>query len=172
MTTFPLRKLLLDIARRDVGQYETSPNHGPAIAKFWPATSYPEGYANREPYCSAAVCYWVREWLRLPEVAAAFCKMPDELEKWRCKSPTAFGWIDWAKAKGLTVLTDAPGNVLHTGDIVVYDFSHVGILDDDYKDRIVVVEANTGAKNQREGEGIEIKDRPREIARAFIRLLA
>ncbi len=171
MTTYPLRKLLIDIAARDVGQVETSPNHGPAIAKFWSATTYPDGYNNREPYCSAAACYWVREWLMLPEVAAAFGKSPKELDAWRCKSATAFGWIDWAKSKGLLILDDRPGNVLHTGDIVVFDFSHVGIVEDDYDNRIKTIEANTGAKNQSDGEGIERKDRPREIARAFIRLL-
>jgi len=174
MSTLHLRKRLIDIARRDVGQLETSRNHGPAIAKFWPATSYPEGYANREPYCAAAACYWVSEWLRDPEVLGALRMTHGEAQAWRCKSPAAYGWIKWAKERGLLVMGDSLANTLHTGDIVVYDFSHLGIAFDDYQDRIKAIEANTGdpSKDQRDGDGIFEKDRPREIARGFIRLLA
>jgi peptidoglycan hydrolase-like protein with peptidoglycan-binding domain len=53
---------IVGLARADLGIRETEgKNHGPGIAKFWPATNYPTGYANREPYCAAAVCYWVKE---------------------------------------------------------------------------------------------------------------
>lgn len=172
MNTLHLRKRLIDIARRDVGQMETSRNRGPAIAKFWPTTSYPEGYANREPYCAAGVCYWVAKWLKDPEVLAALGMTPAKSEAWRCKSAAAYGWLDWAKKKGLLVMGDSINNTLHTGDLVVFDFSHIGIVYDDYKDRIKTIEANTGVSGGRDGEGIFDKDRPREIARSFIRLLA
>lgn len=173
MSTLALRDRLVKIARQDVGQTESSRNQGTAIKKFWPATSYPEGYANREPYCAAALCYWVREWLKDPEVLKALGFTPAQAEAWRCKSARAYDWIDWAKKKGLLLLSDSQSNVLHTADIVVYDFSHIGVIYDDYKDRIVAIEANTGSpeKNQRDGDGIFEKDRPREIARYFIRLL-
>lgn len=170
-STLPLRQKLIEIAARDVGQMETSRNHGPAIGKFWPATSYPEGYDNREPYCAAGVSYWVREWLKLPEVQAAFGKTWEQLDKWRCKSAAAFGWKEWAKDKGVRLLTDSPSEVLHTGDIVVFDFSHIGIVYDDKGDRIYTIEANTGASGGRDGDGIFRKDRPREVAKCFIRLL-
>ena len=174
MNTLELRERLVAIARKDVGQIETSRNHGPAIGKFWTATTYPEGYKNREPYCAAAGCYWLRQWLLDPEVLHALKLTPLTAEEWRCKSPSAYGWIDWARGKGITVLPDSPDVVLHTGDIVIYDFSHWGVVFDDYKDRIKTIEANTGPPtgSQRDGDGIYEKDRPREIARCFIRLLA
>lgn len=172
MTTLPLRNRLIEIAVRDAGQMETSRNHGPAIKKFWPATWYPEGYANREPYCAAAVCYWVREWLKDAEVLAALGMTARQAEDWRCQNPAAYGWLDWAKRRNLLVMGDSMSNVLHTGDLVVFDFSHIGIVYDDYADRIRTIEANTGASGGRDGDGIFKKDRPREIARAFIRLLA
>lgn len=173
MSTLHLRERLVNIARQDVGEIETSRNHGPAIKKFWTATTYPNGYANREPYCAAAVAWWVRKWLLDPEVLRAFKMTPEEAEKWRCKSPAAFGWTEWARDKNLVVLGDSQTHVLRTGDLVVYDFSHIGIVYDDYKDRIKAIEANTGepGKSQRDGDGIFEKDRPREIARNFIRLL-
>ena len=73
--------------------------------------------------------------------------------------------------KGLLVMGDAQKNVLHTGDIMVFDMSHIGIVFDDYGTRVKTIEANTGATGGRDGDGIFEKDRPREIARDFIRLL-
>jgi len=175
MSTFPLRKRLIDIAALDVGQLETSRNRGPAIKKFWPATNYPEGYADRAPYCAAGVSYWVAEWLAQPEVAIAVCEQyglpPKQLEAWRCKSARAFDWIDWAKKKGVHVLSDSPLNTLKTGDLMVFDMSHIGIVEDDKAKGVFTIEANTGATGGRDGDGIFRKTRTREMARAFIRIL-
>lgn len=180
MSTLALRKRLVAIARKDVGQKEVSRNRSPAIQKFWPATSYPEGYNTkvapyygRAPYCAAALAYWVQQWLKDPEVLKALGKTPSQAEAWRCKSAGAYAWQDWAEKKGLLVMSDSQSHILHTADIVVYDFSHIGLITNDYKKRIVAIEANTGPPtgSQRDGDGIYEKDRPREIARAFIRLL-
>ena len=172
MSTLHLRERLVAIARKDVGKMETSRNHGPAIEKFWTATSYLDGYHDRQPYCAAAVCYWVREWLRDPEVAMAFKKLPSVIEDWRCKSAKAFSWIDWAHSKGVLVMGDSMTHTLHTGDIMVFDMSHIGIVFDDYGTRVKTIEANTGATGGRDGDGIFERDRPREVPRSFIRLLA
>lgn len=171
MSTLALRQKLVAIAMRDEGQKEVTRNRAPWIQKYWPATSYPEGYANREPYCAAAVSYWVREWLKDPEVLKAVGKTAAQAESWRCKSARAFDWQDWAKKKGVRILSDSQKEVLHTGDIMVFDTSHIGIVVDDYKDRVVTIEANTGPSGGRDGDGCYKKDRPREIARCFIRLL-
>lgn len=176
MSTYDLRKRLVTIASRDVGQMETSRNQGPAIRKFWPATNYPDGYRNREPYCAAAVAYWVREWLKDPEVAIAVCEqydiLPSKLEAWRCKSAAAFGWLDWAKKRNVHTLSDSILNTLHTGDLMVFDMSHIGIVSDDSKQLVYTIEANTGATGGRDGDGIFQKSRQRPLARAFIRILA
>lgn len=169
--TLALRQRLVAIAARDVGERESSRNRGKAIEKFWPATSYPDGYANREPYCAAAMCYWVQQWLRDSEVLAALGKTLEQANKWRCKSARAFDWMDWAKSRGVRVLSDSIKSELHTGDIVVFDFSHIGLLEDDRGSRIYTIEANTGPAGGRDGDGIWRKDRPREIAQCFIRLL-
>lgn len=172
MSTLDIRNRFVEIARRDVGKMESSRNRGPAIAKFWTATTYPEGYSNREPYCAAAMCYWLREWLKDPEVLAALKMTATQAEAWRCKSARAFDWMGWAEKKGLLVMGDSMSHTLHTADIMVFDISHIGLVFDDYKDRVKTIEANTGPVNQRDGEGIFEKDRPREMARCFIRLLS
>lgn len=171
-TTLPLRQRLVDIARRDVGQTESSRNRGQAMKRFWPATSYPEGYVNREPYCAAAVCYWVREWLKDPEVLSAFGFSPTKSDKWRCKSARAFDWMDWAKSKGLLVMSDSQAHILHTGDLMIFDMSHIGIVVTDHATRVSTIEANTGPSGGRDGDGIWTKSRERSLARCFIRLLA
>lgn len=172
MSTLALRERLVAIARRDVGQVEISRNHGDFIRKYWPCTNYSEGYDDRAPYCAAACCGWLHEWLKDPEVLAALKMTPTQAEVWRCKSPAAFGWTEWARDKGLLVMSDSLANTLHTGDFMVFDMSHIGLVYDDYSNRVKTIEANTGEGGGRDGEGVFDKDRPREMARNFIRLLA
>lgn len=170
--TYHLRQQLLGIARRDRGRTEITKNHAPWIEKYWPATSYPEGYQNREPYCAAAVAYWVREWLDDSDVLAAFGFTPEKAEKWRCKSAAAFEWINWAKDKHLQVLN--PHAILHAGDIVVYSRSHIGLVTDDdntTEGPFVEISANTNAAGDREGEGVFEKPRNRHAVKNFIRIL-
>ena len=53
---------LVNIAKRDVGKEETPRNNqGAWIKRFWPSTSYPEGYADRQPYCGQL---WPFGWTR------------------------------------------------------------------------------------------------------------
>lgn len=172
MNTLTLRKRLIEIARLDVGQTEASTNRGPAMKKFWPATDYGDGYADRAPYCAAAVCYWVREWLKDAEVLSALGMTAKQAEAWRCKSAAAFGWRDWAKKKGLLVMNDSMSNILHTGDLMVFDCSHIGIVVNDHGDWVDTIEANTGSSSTRDGDGVWTKTRHRSAALCFVRLLA
>lgn len=171
MSTLPLREDFVRIAERDVGQTETTRNRGPAMKKYWPATNYPDGYANREPYCAAAMCYWLREWLKNPAVLDALKLTPAAAERWRCKSARAFDWMDWAAQKKLQVFNDAQHHVLHTADIMVFDMSHVGVVQNDRGSSVFTIEANTGPSGGRDGDGVWAKVRERSLARQFIRIL-
>ena len=168
---FLIRKLLVDIAFLDLNQLETSRNQGPAIKKFWSATSYTEGYVNREPYCAAAVAYWVREWLKDPLVIQAFDMTPTQLNLWRCKSARAFSWLDWAKEKKLTIYGEKDYEKAQMGDLMVFDMSHIGLVTERTGKEIQTIEANTGVQGTRDGEGIFRKSRPYTLAKAFISLL-
>lgn len=168
--TLALREDFIAIAALDVGKTEVSRNQSPTIRKFWPATSYGiEAFKNREPYCAAAMCYWLQQWLRNPGVCSAIGVI--DAEKWRCKSASAFGWIDWARSQKLMVMDDSPKHVLHTADIMVFDMSHIGIVTGDEGSKVFTIEANTGSAGGRDGEGIFRKTRERSLARAFIRIL-
>jgi len=171
MNTLGLRQKLVEIARHDVGDREISRNQSPVIKSYWPATNYKDGYNDRAPYCAAAVCAWVKRWLENGDVLRALGLTAPQAEKWRCKSPAAFGWIDWAREHGVRILSDSQNETLHTGDIMVFDMSHIAILVNDWDAHVQTIEANTGSAGGRDGEGIFVKMRARSLARNFIRLL-
>ena len=178
--TYHLRLKLLDIARRDRNKVEESKNRAKWIEKLWEATSAPEFYhkgnkaypSGDPPYCAAGVAYCLREWLKDSAVLAALNLTPDAAEKWRCKSPAAFDWINWATKKGLAVL---PRHcILHAADIVVYEHSHIEIVTDDDNTsdgQLTAIGYNTNAAGSRDGEGCFEKPRSRNRVKAFIRLL-
>jgi len=172
MSTFAIRKKLIDIARLDVGKVEVSKNQSPWIAKLWTATTYPEGMQERQPYCAAGASYGLREWLKLPEVLEALKMTPEQAEKWRCKSAAVREWSKWARAHKLRILPKH--SILKTGDIVIYDYSHIEFVTDDDgtpKGPFVAVGYNTNSAGSRDGEGAFEKPRSRSKVECFIRIL-
>lgn len=141
------------------GIFETSKNQGEGIAKYWTATSYPDGYKNREPYCAAAVCWLIKEAGLFPE------------EK-RPKTALAFGFEDWATDHGLK-LVKRPSSV-KKGDLVIFPFSHIGVAftDSDSKGDFQTVEANTSGTlrgDQRDGGGVFCRRRNLGVVRSLVR---
>lgn len=178
--TYHLRKRLVGIARADVGKREETKNRAPWIEKLWPATSTPKFYSigNKDypkgdpPYCAAGMAYCLKMWLLTDGVIEALGMTPEQAEKWRCKSASAFGWIEWAKAHGLQVLP--PKCILHMGDIVVYSYSHIELVSDDdntVSGPFTAIGYNTNSSGSRDGEGCFEKPRSRAAVKAFIRLL-
>lgn len=178
MSTYDLRLKLIEIARLDRNKVEVTKNQAPWIAKLWPATSYPDGMQNREPYCAAGMAYCVREWLRDKTVLAALGMTAQQAEKWRCKSASVFkaenSWLNWAKqAKGVTILPKT--SILHAGDLAVYSYSHIEMVTDDDNTTtgaFVAIGYNTDKSGSADGEGCYEKPRNRAKIKNFIRLLA
>lgn len=174
MSTYELRKQFCAIARRNVGKVETSRNQGAWIRPLWGATNYPGGYEERQPYCAAGVAWTLREWLKLPEVLRAFGFRSEQAEKWRCKSASCYkatySWLNWAETLGLPILEkDA---VFHTGDLVIYGYSHIEIYVDDLpRGSFTAIGYNTNAAGSRDGDGCFEKARTRKDILAVIRLL-
>lgn len=156
---------IVELARADLAIRETEgKNQGPGIAKFWPATNYPDGYKNREPYCAAAVCYWIKEAAGVP------------LPAWDLpRTARAYGFEDWArKQDGKGVIRLAKGDPLEPGDIVVFEFSHVGIVEGRSPRGTAVfqtIEANTSpSSSNNEGGGVFRRSRSRNLIRSVIRI--
>lgn len=166
--------LMISIARKDVGNVEASHNNGAWIKKLWPATDYPDGYVNREPYCAAGLCYVLQQFIiqlrdkgELQKTLGMTFKGAD---KWRCKSARAFGWRDWAKRVGAVMLPDTVPT--KPGDFIVYDFSHVGLsLGMVNSNTLRTIEYNTNAGGSREGDGCWDKVRNLSTVQCSIRIL-
>lgn len=166
------QELIADVARRDVGFRETSHNRAPWIAKFWTMTWYEDGMLNREPYCAAAVCYWVH---------IADNESPDLKFRNPPMMPAVKDWVPWASKpeNGCIVFTWDPKNNYKPskGDIVVFNWSHIGIVDSDPEHDedgwfIYTIEANTDEDGSREGNGVFRKKRYLRTCGYFIRLPA
>jgi hypothetical protein len=128
--------------------------------------------ANQEPYCAAAVAYWVQQWLTQPETLRALQMSPPTAEAWRCKDASVAGWVKWAKEKKLQLLP--PRSILRRGDLVIYDYSHIELVTDDdgtLTGPFIAIGANTNASASRDGEGTFEKPRNRARVKHFIRLL-
>jgi len=143
---------LAAIAEKDLGLEESPPgsNRGPQIAKFFAADNYvpgskDEGYA----WCACAVSYWVQVFLR-----TAGREFYDVAAPRLC---AAFDFNVWAQRNGCLVFTPAQirkGIYRHQrGDIVVYGFSHVGIVSSvNTKDtNFTAIEGNSNDDGSREG---------------------
>jgi len=142
-------------------------NRGPGIEKYWEATNYANGYKYREPYCAAAVCWWVRA-----AVAAADTKPPFLLPT----SAKAFDFEKWAKnnaGKGVQILAMA-AEIL-PGDIIVWEFSHVSVADSPSprgSAKVSTIDANTSpSSGDNEGGGVFRRSRSRSQIRAVVRIL-
>lgn len=178
MNTLPLRQMMIEIARLDVGKRELSKNSAPWIAKLWKATNYAKGMTNREPYCAAGVAYCLREWGKIPEVLTALKMTLAQFERWRCKSASVFSadhnWVDWAHDKGLQFIAPKSGE-FHAGDLLVYKYSHLEIyVTDDSTlapDGIRAIGYNTDDAAGRDGDGCFEKPRTRAKLLHVIRIL-
>ena len=168
-------KQLTDIAISQVGVHEEGGNNnGSKIREFQQATWLkPDSWA----WCAAYVDWCLREWLHESEDAcnALSIKTASEVDSWRCKDASAFGITKWAIKKGLYV-TDEKEQAL-AGDIVVFDFSHCGIIIADQlpgKNYIETVEGNTNGKGLRDslnGDGVWLKERKTNLVRNYIRII-
>jgi len=169
-----LRRQLVAIATAQVGSHEEGGNNlGPMVAMFQAATSLPPG---PWPWCAAFVDWCVREWLQMPPVRAAMGLSTEaEAEAWRPRTALAFGFEGWGLGHGLAVLPELA--VARAGDLVTFDFSHVGIVAVDQpaaSGMIETIEGNTngaGARDSASGDGVWRKTRRVELVRRYVRLL-
>jgi hypothetical protein len=161
---------LVNIALAEVGTREEGGNNkGKRIKEYQKATWLePDAW----PWCAAFTAWLLQEWLKDDEVVFALSIPPDKENEWRCKDASAFGWEKWANAKGLKVLPETAK--AKAGDIVIFDFSHIGIVvADQVGVTIQTVEGNTNGAGDREsttGDGVWQKKRNRSLVKCYIRL--
>ena len=164
------RNALALIAEGELGVRESGGNNcGARIREYQKATWLtPDAW----PWCAAFVDWVVAQWLKAPSVLATLSLDSEAAAKWRPQTAGAWDLVNWAKSKDL--LVGGENAVARRGDIVVYDFSHVGIVvEDSERGELTVVEGNTNGRGDRDsesGDGVWKKHRERSLAKAFIRL--
>ena len=164
---------LVEIANGEVGVHETGGNNcGFRIREYQAATELdPAPW----PWCAAFVCWAIRMWLTRPVVREALSlRNEDEAENWRPKIAAAFKFETWARKRGLKVLPETAR--AKAGDLVIFDFSHIGIIavDQTDSDYIDTIEGNTNGRGDRDsegGDGVWRKRRPAHLAKCYIRIM-
>lgn len=140
-------------------------NKGEGLQPFFDADSYDpngskpgdDGYA----WCASFVCWCVM-------VAVAGRRITFA----RPCTPSAWGMEAWSLAQDDSTWTKKPHNSdIKRGDIVVFNFSHVGIAIGpvDSNGFVTTCEGNTNAAGSREGDGVYRKRRSITSIRSRIR---
>jgi hypothetical protein len=167
------RKILADIAAGEVGIRETGRNQGPGIEKYWRATNYPTGYANREPYCAAFVCWVIWQAMQDGHLLGLTTST-------RPRDAAVRNLVAWARRDGSGARIILPSKFIlippAAGDLIYFAFggstpNHIGIVTGPPANGIVpTIEANTGAAGERDGDGVWRKSRRATLASGIIRL--
>ena len=166
-----MTKLLAEIAASQIGvREEGGNNNGAKIRDYQKATDLkPASW----PWCAAFVDWCIAEWLDRPGVRDWLNLQASTPEDWRPKTALAYGFLGWAKARPKTTIILHERELARPGDIVVFDFSHVGIVESDSGHQIITLEGNTNGRGERDsesGDGVWRKARQKTIARNFIRI--
>lgn len=159
-------KHLVEIARTQIGT-EEDPEHqnrGSAIRKYQASTTTGgQGW----PWCAAFVDWCVQKLVAEGETPIA--DVP--------RTARAFGLISWAKDNDFQVFDppnprDPKRIEPRPGDIVVYDFSHCGIVSDMRDDchDFFAIEGNTNPAGGRDGYEVAERGRSYRHVTKFIRL--
>jgi hypothetical protein len=165
--------LLAQIAERELGKKETKGrNLGPEVRKYQAATNLAPG---AWPYCAAFVAWVIERWLDDPANVKWLGLRATTPAKWRPKTALAYGFVKWAQDRPATCTILPDTATPQPGDLVCYDFSHIGIVKESRGNKFVAIEGNTSGVRadgtpSRDGDGVYLKVRPRKLARCFIRI--
>lgn len=149
---------LVTIAKKEIGVHEIGDtNTGKRVQEYQSTTSL-EG--TGWPWCAAFICF-------LFKVSMMFT------DENRPKTASAYGYESWGKSVGLNVVKDPKS--IKRGDIVIFDFSHIGLAtsDSDKNGKFSTIEGNTScgvAGSQRDGGGVYERTRSITSIRSVVRL--
>jgi CHAP domain len=155
---------LVEIARKEIGT-EEDPQHqntGSSIKKYQDSTSLGgQGW----PWCAAFVDWCVQQYAQ--ESGTNISHVP--------RTAAAFGLITWGNDNQYEVFDPPVGSDDEKpgpGDIVVYEFSHTGIVSRDGDDThdLFAIEGNTNPGGGRDGYEVAERGRNYSSVRKFIRL--
>lgn len=162
---------LIAIASAEVGvREEGGNNRGERIREYQAATDLNPG---AWPWCAAFVDWCICEWLKDEGVVNWLSLKNRTPDEWRPKTALAYGLVEWAKSRPNTTKIYDENDVAKSGDIVTFDFSHVGIVVEDMGKDLITIEGNTNGRGFRDsttGDGVWKKVRQKHLVKNFIRI--
>lgn len=164
-----LRAEVVRLALAEVGvREEGGNNQGERIREYQRATWLAPG---PWPWCAAFVCWVIQQALSRPAILHRL-RLVEPVDNWRPRTAGAFDFQNWARKRGLTIKTE--NQQAKAGDLVIFDFSHIGIVVADQTGRqIETVEGNTNGRGDRDslsGDGVWRKTRDYKLTLCYITL--
>ena len=161
---------LVEIALSQVGVKESGGNNrGAKIREYQASTNLkPAAW----PWCAAFCCWILEQWLKDKE-AVNWLNLNTAPAKWRPRTAAAFGFVKWAKDRPSTATVLPETAKPQVGDLVVFDFSHIGIITKVDGKSFQCVEGNTNQRGTRDsdsGDGVWLKTRTASLVRNYIRI--
>ena len=145
---------LVAIAKGEVGVRESGSNRGVRVELYQKSTWMEPG---PWPWCAAFVCWCLRQ---AHSIAPTVAPLPD--------TPRAFEFEKWGRL--YFDLVKSPESVGY-GDLVIYDFSHIGIACTASRSgKVWVVEGNTDGSGGRDGDGVYLRRRSLGSIRSVVKL--
>lgn len=165
--TFLPQSILADIAMQYIGVRETGNNRAGSSSKMLEIFNADDlvinGKTDGYPWCAAFVSLCVQKLCRQSPFFSTLIP-PREA------SVSRFLNI-WAEHNKCTIFKpDDETLEAVKGDIVVFNFSHIGIVESNNLTSISTIEGNTNAAGSREGVAVARKIRTFGLVKAFIRL--
>lgn len=154
---------LVRLARLEIGVDEDS--RPDRVEEYQKATWLPPGEWH---WCAAFVCYIVRAWLN--EGGREWLRLSRASSDYRPTTPSAFRFEDWAQARPITtrIRRHPIPTPIPVGSLVIFGFSHIGILSDFGAGRVTTIDGNTGPAGSRDGGMVLERTRPLSSVRSVI----
>jgi hypothetical protein len=158
---------LAEIAKQYIGAREVPDNRAgerPRMLEIFKADNLEiDGKTDGYPWCAAFVSLCVQKLCRQSPYFGGM--IPP-------REPSVSRFLNvWAKQADCLIFEP---NTKHfrpeKGDIAVFVFSHIGIVETNNGKSVATIEGNTNAAGDREGRVVARKQRPLSIVRSFIRL--
>ena len=161
MTAFA--KALIEKATAEIGVREERRNGGKRVDEYQAASWLEKKHWG--PWCATFVCWVIREVMK-------DLGMKDTSTFSRPQTAKAFDFERWSRSQGSETWTkDNPGRDIEAGDIVIFNFSHIGFATSapNAYGFFTAVEGNTNKAGSREGDGVYAKRRNISTVRSRIR---
>ena len=155
-------KEMVRIAQTQVGVVEkpSKSNSGPEVEGLYQRSTWLKGTGFA--WCAAFICYLFKSAANKKGIQYSF-KLP--------QTAGAYDFKNWAQANSKYVeIINPPFDKILPGDIIIFNFSHIGISTGLNGGKVDTIEGNTDTAGSREGGGVFKKSRSFKLIKHVLRI--